>query len=120
MLACLFLNSLLIIIIIMMIIIIIIILKDMVCLRNICINTLHKVDSIFTYNNNNNNNNNNAVVVVVAAAVAAAVVVVVVVVVTTHNAVKCVKFKDYLAKHFLHSSIHSTYPTHNVLYSVTQ
>jgi hypothetical protein len=29
----------------------------MVCLRNICINTLHKGDSIFTYNNNNNNNN---------------------------------------------------------------
>jgi hypothetical protein len=27
----------------------------MVCLRNICINTLHKGDSIFTYNNNNNN-----------------------------------------------------------------
>jgi hypothetical protein len=26
----------------------------MVCLRNICINTLHKGDSI--YNNNNNNN----------------------------------------------------------------
>jgi hypothetical protein len=31
----------------------------MVCLRNICINTLHKGDSIFTYNNNNINNNNN-------------------------------------------------------------
>jgi hypothetical protein len=31
----------------------------MVRLRNICINTLHKGDSIFTYNNNNNNNNNN-------------------------------------------------------------
>jgi hypothetical protein len=31
----------------------------MVCLRNIYINTLHKGDSIFTYNNNNNNNNNN-------------------------------------------------------------
>jgi hypothetical protein len=30
----------------------------MVCLRNICVNTLHKGDSIFTYNNNNNNNNN--------------------------------------------------------------
>jgi hypothetical protein len=29
----------------------------MVCLRNICINTLHKGDSIFTNNNNNNNNN---------------------------------------------------------------
>jgi hypothetical protein len=25
----------------------------------ICINTLHKGDSTFTYNNNNNNNNNN-------------------------------------------------------------
>jgi D-hexose-6-phosphate mutarotase len=32
---------------------------DMVCLRNICVNTLHKGDSIFTNNNNNNNNNNN-------------------------------------------------------------
>jgi hypothetical protein len=31
----------------------------MVYLRNICVNTLHKGDSIFTYNNNNNNNNNN-------------------------------------------------------------
>jgi hypothetical protein len=31
---------------------------DMVCLRNICVNTLHKGDSIFTNNNNNNNNNN--------------------------------------------------------------
>jgi hypothetical protein len=31
----------------------------MLCLRNICINTLHKGDSIFTNNNNNNNNNNN-------------------------------------------------------------
>jgi hypothetical protein len=30
----------------------------MVCIRNICINTLHKGDSIFTNNNNNNNNNN--------------------------------------------------------------
>jgi hypothetical protein len=30
-------------------------LKDMVCLRNICVNTLHKGDSIFTNNNNNNN-----------------------------------------------------------------
>jgi hypothetical protein len=38
----------------------------MVCLRNICVNTLHKEDSIFTTptaaaaaaNNNNNNNNN--------------------------------------------------------------
>jgi hypothetical protein len=30
----------------------------MVCLRNICVNTLHKGDSIFTNNNNNNNNNN--------------------------------------------------------------
>jgi hypothetical protein len=29
----------------------------MVCLRDICIDTLHKGDSIFTYNNNNNNNN---------------------------------------------------------------
>jgi hypothetical protein len=28
----------------------------MVCLRNICVNTLHKGDSIFTNNNNNNNN----------------------------------------------------------------
>jgi hypothetical protein len=27
--------------------------------NNICINTLHKGDSIFTNNNNNNNNNNN-------------------------------------------------------------
>jgi hypothetical protein len=32
----------------------------MICLRNICVNTLHKGDSIFTYNNNNNNNNNEA------------------------------------------------------------
>jgi hypothetical protein len=34
----------------------------MVCLRNVCVNTLHKGDSIFTNNNNNNNNiftNNN-------------------------------------------------------------
>jgi hypothetical protein len=33
----------------------------MVCLWNICINILHKGDSIFTNNNNNNNNkiNNN-------------------------------------------------------------
>jgi hypothetical protein len=30
----------------------------MVCLGNICVNTLHKGDSIFTNNNNNNNNNN--------------------------------------------------------------
>jgi hypothetical protein len=29
----------------------------MVCLINICVNTLHKGDCIFTYNNNNNNNN---------------------------------------------------------------
>jgi arginyl-tRNA synthetase len=29
-------------------------LRDMVCLRNICVNTLHKGDSIFTNNNNNN------------------------------------------------------------------
>jgi hypothetical protein len=35
----------------------IVLLRDMVCLRNICINTLHKGESIFTYNNNNNNNN---------------------------------------------------------------
>jgi hypothetical protein len=28
----------------------------MVCFRNICVNTLHKGDSIFTNNNNNNNN----------------------------------------------------------------
>jgi hypothetical protein len=34
-------------------------LRDMGCLRNICVNTLHKGDSIFTNNNNNNNNNNN-------------------------------------------------------------
>jgi hypothetical protein len=43
-------------------------LRDMVCLHNILINTLHKGDSIITYNdedddddddNNNNNNNNN-------------------------------------------------------------
>jgi hypothetical protein len=33
----------------------IVFLRNMVCLRNICINTLHKGDSIFTYNNNNNN-----------------------------------------------------------------
>jgi hypothetical protein len=31
----------------------------MVCFRNICVNTLHKGDSIFTYNNNSNNNNSN-------------------------------------------------------------
>jgi hypothetical protein len=30
----------------------------MVYLRNICVNTLHKGDGIFTNNNNNNNNNN--------------------------------------------------------------
>jgi hypothetical protein len=30
----------------------------MVCLRNICVNILHKGDSIFINNNNNNNNNN--------------------------------------------------------------
>ena len=29
----------------------------MVCLRNICINTLHKGDNDDTNNNNNNNNN---------------------------------------------------------------
>jgi hypothetical protein len=28
----------------------------MVCLRNVCVNTLHKGDSIFTNINNNNNN----------------------------------------------------------------
>jgi hypothetical protein len=33
--------------------------RDMVCFRNICINTLHKGDSIFNNNNSNNNNNNN-------------------------------------------------------------
>jgi hypothetical protein len=33
----------------------------MVCLRNICISTLHKGDSDDN-NNNNNNNNNNAIV----------------------------------------------------------
>jgi hypothetical protein len=32
----------------------------MVFLRNICINTLHKGDSIFTYNNNSNNSKNNS------------------------------------------------------------
>jgi hypothetical protein len=31
----------------------------MVCLWDICVNTLHKGDSIFTNNNNNNNDNNN-------------------------------------------------------------
>jgi hypothetical protein len=36
----------------------------MVCPRNICVNTLHKGDSIFTYNNNNNNNNNNDMIIV--------------------------------------------------------
>jgi hypothetical protein len=30
----------------------------MVCLGNICVNTLHKGESIFTNNNNNNNNQN--------------------------------------------------------------
>jgi hypothetical protein len=30
--------------------------RDMVCLRNICVDTLHKGD---TDDNNNNNNNNN-------------------------------------------------------------
>jgi predicted metal-dependent hydrolase len=30
----------------------------MVCLRNICVNTLHKGDSIFNNNNNNNNKSN--------------------------------------------------------------
>jgi hypothetical protein len=32
-------------------------LRDIVCLRNICINTLHKGDSDDDDNNNNNNNN---------------------------------------------------------------
>ena len=31
----------------------------MVCLRNICINTLHKGDDDDDYDDNNNNNNNN-------------------------------------------------------------
>ena len=31
----------------------------MVCLRNICINTLHKGDNDDDDDNNNNNNNNN-------------------------------------------------------------
>jgi hypothetical protein len=31
----------------------------MVCLRNICVNTLHKGDSDDDDDNNNNNNNNN-------------------------------------------------------------
>jgi hypothetical protein len=35
----------------------------MVCLRNICVNTLHKGDSIFT--NNNNNNNNNIIIIII-------------------------------------------------------
>jgi hypothetical protein len=34
-------------------------LRDMVCLRNICVNTVHKGDSDDDYDNNNNNNNNN-------------------------------------------------------------
>jgi hypothetical protein len=34
-------------------------LRDIVCLRNICINTLHKGDSDDDDDNNNNNNNNN-------------------------------------------------------------
>jgi hypothetical protein len=38
-------------------------LRDMVCLRNICINTLHKGDidddDDDDYDDNNNNNNNN-------------------------------------------------------------
>jgi hypothetical protein len=41
-------------------------LRDRVCVRDICVNTVHKGGSVFTYNdddddddNNNNNNNNN-------------------------------------------------------------
>jgi hypothetical protein len=40
--------------------------RDMVCLRNICINTLQKGaknDSDYDDNNNNNNNNNNNLLV---------------------------------------------------------
>jgi hypothetical protein len=38
-------------------------LRDIVCLRNICINTLHKGDSDDDDEDNNNNNNNNNPVV---------------------------------------------------------
>jgi hypothetical protein len=41
-----------------MLIMIIIFLRDMVWLRNLCINTLHKGDSDDDDNDNNNNNNN--------------------------------------------------------------
>ena len=34
----------------------------MVCLRNICINTLHKGDKDDDDDNNNNNNNNNVII----------------------------------------------------------
>jgi hypothetical protein len=34
----------------------IVFLRDIVCLRNICVNTLHKGDSDDDDNNNNNNN----------------------------------------------------------------
>jgi hypothetical protein len=37
-------------------------LRDMVCLRNICINTLHKGDSDDDDDSNNNNNNNNNII----------------------------------------------------------
>jgi hypothetical protein len=34
-------------------------LRDIVCVRNICVNTLHKGDSDDDDDDNNNNNNNN-------------------------------------------------------------
>ena len=44
--------------------------SDMVCLRNICINTLHKGDNgddnDDNYNDNNNNNNNNNIIVTIS------------------------------------------------------
>jgi hypothetical protein len=36
-----------------------VLLRDRVCVRNMCINTLHKGDSDDDDDNNNNNNNNN-------------------------------------------------------------
>jgi hypothetical protein len=45
-----------------------VLLRDRVCLWNICVNTVHKGGSIFTYNNNNNNNNNKSRIVMAKAA----------------------------------------------------
>jgi hypothetical protein len=48
-----------IIIIIIIIVILIVFLRDIVCVRNICINTLDKGDSGDDDDDDNNNNNNN-------------------------------------------------------------